>query len=272
MAIAKQPAPALPASTLILIRDAPEALEVLMLERHHEVRFATSAVVFPGGKVEAGDRSTRLRALCVGADAFDDEALALRAAAIRETFEESGVLLARERGAALLLGPQHADTLQEARKALDTGACDFSELLEAHGWRLACDVLVRFAHWITPPVVPKRFDTHFFVASAPRQEALHDGSESVDSFWITPRVAMEDAAAERRNIMFPTLRNLEKLRRAANVEDALARAARDPIVTVLPRVVETERGRMLRIPEAAGYDVNEIPFVPPGRRSRDGPR
>ena len=82
---------------------------------------------------------------------------------------------------------------------------------------------------------------------------------------------MRDAEAGHRNIMFPTLRNLEKLRRARNVEDALARAAREPVVTVLPKIVETERGPVIRIPEAAGYDVNEIPFVmpgpPPGRRS-----
>lgn len=234
-----------------------------MLERHHEVRFATSAVVFPGGKLEEQDRSLEMRALCTGCEDLEQEEVALRAAGIRETFEESGVLLARTPGDTTLLGPDHADALRRARAALHQRECDFPTLLEDHGWRLACDALVRFAHWITPPVVPKRFDTHFFVAAAPRQEALHDGSESVDSFWITPATAMADGAAGTRNIMFPTLRNLEKLRRASSVEDALARAARDPIVTVLPRVVETERGRVLRIPEAAGYDVNEIPFVPP---------
>lgn len=244
-----------------------------MLERHHEVRFATSAVVFPGGKLEALDRSAKMRALCAGCERLNAEEVALRVAGIRETFEESGVLLARRQGERALLGPDQHEALRKARGALHAGDCDFPTLLETHGWRLACDALVRFAHWITPPVVPKRFDTHFYVAAAPRQEALHDGSESVDSFWITPGAAMTDGAAGTRNLMFPTLRNLEKLRRASSVEDALARAARDPIVTVLPRVVETERGRMLQIPEAAGYDVNEIPFVPPKPpRSSQGSR
>ena len=135
-----------------------------MLQRHHEVRFATGAVVFPGGKLEEGDRSPALRALCSGCEGLDGEAVALRAAAIRETFEESGVLLARTRGSDALLGPDHAEALIKARSTLHSQPLGFAELL------------VPFAHWITPPVSPKRFDTHFFVAAAPVQEALHDGS------------------------------------------------------------------------------------------------
>ncbi len=258
----REPVPPLPAASLLLLRDAHPELQVLMQQRHHEVSFATGAVVFPGGKVEETDRSPALRARCSGATGLSADALALRAAAIRETFEESGILLARERGSGRTLGAGDRDTLAATRGELAGGA-EFAAVLTERDWLLACDELVPYAHWITPLPMPKRFDTHFFLARAPDQEASHDGRESVDSIWIGPRAAMRDAERGDRPIMFPQLRNIEKLRRASSTDDALARAAAEPVVTVLPRIVETESGRVLRIPEAAGYDVNEIPFVPP---------
>jgi hypothetical protein len=109
--------------------------------------------------------------------------------------------------------------------------------------------------------MPKRFDTHFFLVAAPPDHvAVHDGRESVDSVWITPAAAVAEAEAGRRTIIFPTLQNVKKLGRAKSVADALAAARREPIVTVLPRVLKTERGMRFSIPPEAGYEFTEGPL------------
>jgi len=234
--VSDQPAPRL-AATVLLVRDGASGLEVFMVERHHQIDFATGALVFPGGKVDDADLDPRLRARCAGAAGLDDAALALRVAAIRETFEECGVLLA------------HGLTRAPAADR------DFTGLVLREGLALACDRLVPFAHWITPAVVPKRFDTHFFLAVAPADQlALHDGRESVDSLWIAPAAALAEAEAGRRTIIFPTLMNLARLAQARSVADAFARAAAQPVVTVQPALAVGRSGkRELRILAEAGY-------------------
>lgn len=259
------PAPALPAATVLLLRDGANGLEVFMVERHHEIDFATGALVFPGGKVDPEDREPGLLKRCVGAEGAGTEALALRAAAVRETFEECGVLLAKRRGASELLARAEVDALAPERAAVLRGDLAFPALAERDDLLLTCDRLIPFAHWITPERMPKRFDTHFFLAAAPPdQSASHDGAESVDSVWIDPRAAVAEADAGRRTIIFPTLRNLAKLGRSRSVEQALDRAREEPIVSVLPWIEKSSAGPVLRIPKEAGYDVCEIPFRPPG--------
>ncbi len=230
------------AATVLLVRDRPTGLEVFMVERHHQIDFATGALVFPGGKVDPPDADPRLRARCGESLANDDEARALRVAAIRETFEECGVLLARARGSAGLF-------------ARAVAGVDFAALVEREDLLLACDCLVPFAHWITPAMVPKRFDTHFFLAAAPEDQlALHDGSESVDSVWIAPRAALGEAESGRRTIIYPTLMNLARLAESRDVADALERARQQPIVTVQPALARGADGKNeLAIPADAGY-------------------
>ena len=237
-----RPAPRL-AATVLLVRDGASGLEVFMVERHHQIDFATGALVFPGGKVDDADADPRLRACCTGAEELDDAALALRVAAIRETFEECGVMLAH------------------GLARVPAAESDFTALVLREKLALACDALLPFAHWITPEVVPKRFDTHFFLAAAPADQlALHDGSESVDSVWIAPAAALGEAEAGRRTIIFPTLMNLAKLAEARDVADAFARARARPVVTVQPTLAVGASGkRELRIPVEAGY-----PPLPPG--------
>ncbi|MFI5316324.1 MAG: NUDIX domain-containing protein [Myxococcota bacterium] len=246
---ADRPSPRL-AATVLLVRDRPGGLEVFMVERHHQIDFATGALVFPGGKVEAADADPRLRARCGESLEVDDAARALRVAAIRETFEECGVLLARARGAAELL----------AASGVGAPGADFVADVERADLFLACDRLVPFAHWITPAVVPKRFDTHFFLAAAPDDQlALHDGRESVDSLWISPRAALREAEAGRRTIIYPTLMNLVRLAESRDVAAALARARAQPIVTVQPALARRADGKPeLSIPADAGY-----PPLPP---------
>ena len=248
----KKPVEAVGASTVLLLREGDPGLEVFMVVRHHQIDFASGALVFPGGKVDPGDGDPALVERCGDVPA---DSLGFRVAAIRETFEEAGVFLARPRGAQALIDPERHERIAEKyRAALDVGDIVIRDIVEAEDLDLACDLLVPFAHWITPEGRRKRFDTHFFIARTPdKLLAVHDGTESVDSVWISPQQALDDAVAERRTVVFPTRMNLGKLGRSDTVEAALAAARAEPVVTVLPRVEEGDGGRFIRIPEAAGY-------------------
>jgi len=249
-------------ATILLLRDGERDLEVFMVERHHQIDFATGAMVFPGGKVDPGDRAPALRPHCDGVDQLDDDAMSVRVAAIRETFEEAGVLLARPRGERKLLAGERLASLDERyRDPLHEGALSLRELVEREQLVLACDHLVRFAHWITPEVMPKRFDTHFFLAGVPADQlAEHDGGENVDSRWTTAADAVRAQAAGECTIIFPTLTNLRKLGRSHSVEAALEAARTSDIVTVLPWVTREEDGQLsLCIPEEADYDLVKAP-------------
>jgi 8-oxo-dGTP pyrophosphatase MutT (NUDIX family) len=258
-----EPRPPRLSATVLLVRDGLRGLEVLMVERHHQIDFATGALVFPGGQVDAADGDAALAARCAGVAGQDDAARALRVAAIRETFEEAGVLLARPRGGSALVDAERLRGIEARhRAALHARERTLAELVAAEDLELACDLLVPFAHWITPVFMPKRFDTWFFlVAAPPDQVALHDGHESVDSLWITPSDAEAAKSAGRRTIIFPTLLNVRKLGRAATVADALANARAGPIVTVLPRVEKRGDTPVMVLPEGAGYDVVEAPLA-----------
>jgi len=215
---------------VLLLRDGAAGLEVFMVVRHHEIDFASGALVFPGGRVEPAD------AVLAGGDA----AVAFRVAAIRETWEECGVLLAAPGAPPLAEG-------------------DFAAMLAARGLVPDAGGLAHFAHWITPLPIPKRFDTHFFLAAAPAdQDAVHDGQEAVDSVWIRPADALDAAAAGARKVVFPTRMNLLKLGRHASVAEAFAAAQSRRVVTVMPQMRMTEAGRVLRIPAEADYGGEEF--------------
>ncbi len=138
-------APARPASTIVLLRDGPAGLQTFMVVRHHEIDFASGALVFPGGRMEPADLEL---AAAVG---DDDPALGLRIAAIREAFEECGVLFERAPGETGLVSAERARGLDRS--------IPFAELLARENLAPAVDRLVPFAHWITPAFLPKRFDT-----------------------------------------------------------------------------------------------------------------
>jgi len=252
-------APAKPAATVLLIRDGAAGLEVFLVQRHHQIDFASGAMVFPGGKLEPGDSDPGVRALCSGADGLGDYTLALRVAAIRESFEECGVLLARAKGSsALVSAARLADLSKRYHRELQGHEIAIGALAREQDLVLACDLLVPFAHWITPEGMPKRFDTHFFLVEAPpSQGAVHDGHEAVDARWMRPADALAEADAGRSTIIFPTRMNLAKLAKSRSVADAIAAARASRIVTVLPRVEQSARGPVLRIPAEAGYDVVE---------------
>jgi hypothetical protein len=135
----------------------------------------------------------------------------------------------------------------------------FATMLAERGLVPDSACLAHFAHWITPVRVPKRFDTHFFLAAAPSdQDALHDGQEAVDSVWIRPADALAEAEAGTKKIVFPTRMNLTKLARSNSVAEAFAAARAKPVVTVQPIQRDAPEGRYLRLPIEADYGGEEF--------------
>ena len=269
---ARPPVPARAAASLLLGRDGPRGPELFLLARSRNSAFASGALVYPGGTVDESDRNPALRARAEGSENLDEEELAFRIAAIREAFEECGILLARPRGSGELVGRERLDSVKR-RFAGDLAdhSLDMRALAEAEDLVLACDHLVPFAHWITPETQPKRFDTHFYLAGAPPdQEARHDGHESIDSIWITPAALVDAADRGTWYVMFPTRLNAQKFGRSATVADALAAARAAPVVTVMPRGEKTKGGRRLRIPAGAGYGLTEAFVDPRGAVTRIG--
>jgi 8-oxo-dGTP pyrophosphatase MutT (NUDIX family) len=242
----------LPAATVLLLRDGGDGLEVFMVKRHHQIDFTPGALVFPGGKVSEGDSHAALENLTDGVEDWSADMRALGAAAIREVFEEAGILLAREAGSDDLVSAERVGQLQHYRAALDKHEVGLVEFLHKERLRLACDRLAHFAHWITPEVMPKRFDTHFFLAAVPEGHlGKHDGHESVDSLWIRPQDAIIDR--KRWNVIFPTKLNLMKLTQSTSVAQALATARAKPPVLVTPWMEKGPDGMILRIRADAGY-------------------
>ena len=248
----------IPAATIMLVRDGADGQEVFMVVRHHQIDFASGALVFPGGKLDAGDRDPAIRARCDCEGVLGDDELAIQVAAIREAFEECGVLLARPKGDDRFVDAARLEKLDAWRDRLHKGKASMVEFLEQEDLHLACDALIPFAHWITPSMMPRRFDTYFYLAAAPADHVpVHDGHENVDSIWIRPADALKDAEEKRRTVIFPTRMNIEKLGRSGNVADAIAAARAGKVVTVEPKVGEKEGVKMLFIPEEADYCVTE---------------
>ncbi len=254
--MAHSPAIPKPAASVLVLRDGPAGLEVFMVLRSPALAFSSGALVFPGGKIDPEDGDARLAARASGP--LEQPAGARRIAAIRELFEETGILLARRAGAPL--APGEAARIQARwRGAVHSGRAPFRQFLEAEDLVADTAGLAHFAHWITPEHSPRRFDVHFYLARLPAgQQGRHDGSESVDSLWLGPEAALRDAAAGRRPIMFPTRAMLSRLARSASVAEARRRAAGEPVETVMTRIADTPAGRVLRIPRSAGYPISEL--------------
>jgi len=250
-------APIVPAATIVLLRESQAQMEMFMVVRHHQIDFASGALVFPGGKADAADYDAELLNHLDGA-ASDNDMRAMQVAAIREVFEESGVLLARSQGATGLIDSDRLASLEPFRVQLNNGEISITEFVVQQKLHLACDKLVHFAHWITPPMMPKRFDTHFFLAIAPTDHlAIHDGYESVDSIWINPQQAVEDAAEGRRTVIFPTLRNIEKIAQHGSINELMTATEAEQVIPVTPWTEKRDNGTYLCIPPEAGYLVNE---------------
>ena len=256
------------AATVMLVRDGDDGMEVFMLRRHLNSAFLGGAYVFPGGAVDEHDRHTDLDAVCVGrSDAAASELLGLDppegglafwVAAIREAFEEAGVLLAYGHDGAILdwSDPDVAARFAEHRKAVDAGERRLVDVCVEEGLQLAVDAMHYFSHWITPVGPPRRFDTRFFVAKAPEGHTyLHDDRETIDNAWVRPADAIAMQERGEVDIIFPTLRSLDAIGRFATTDELLAAAAAiEHVPTMLPRVVNDHDGMRILLPGDPGYD------------------
>ena len=254
----------IPAATVLLLRDEP-VFEVLMVERHADIGFAGGALVFPGGRIDPGDRNPAWTEHSAGAPARPGESrdpgmIAAEVAAIREAFEETGILIAREAGAsdAPLLGGARAKALHDWRAVVEADDAQFLEMVRREGLSLACDRLCLFAHWIAPPGLHRRFDTLFFAAACPPgQAARADGNEATEALWISPHQAAAARARGERKIIFPTLCNLRLLGESGSASEVFAFARERRIEAVQPTIETRDGAAWLTIPDGLGYPVTE---------------
>ena len=235
-----------------------------MMQRHIRSDFVGGAYVFPGGAVDPDDTidesicAGRTEASASAALHLEHGGLAYWVAAIRECFEEAGVLLAyTDAGTLLDFGDRNvAERFRSLRRDLQAGKLSISELARAERLRLATDRVHYWARWITPEGQPRRFDTRFFLALAPPgQAAIHDGSELTDSAWVTPRAALEKAERREWTVIFPTLRNLMLVASLPDTAAAeQAALARGEVLAVQPRLVRDSNGIRILIPGDPDYD------------------
>ena len=255
-----------PAATVLLVRDHPGDLTVYLVKRHGRSGFMAGAHVFPGGRVDDADGalaaalSPRLRAAAL--DMLDGErdertAVAFAVAAVRETAEECGVLLAINAA-----GEQPTADEAEAIAAELRAGRPFGETLTARGLLPDVAALRPFAWWLTPTAEPKRYDTRFFLAPAPAHRADVDAHETTEGEWFTPANAL--AAYSRGDIVLapPTLVTLEDLVGAKTIEDAAARVSR-PIPPICPVITHDDAGMVLALPGDPLHEVQAPAF--PGR-------
>lgn len=251
-----------PAASVVLLRDSPAGPQVLLMRRpERDNDFRSGACVFPGGVVDAGDAD--LHRWCFG---LDDGAASRRlglpgggldyfAGALRECFEEVGLLfVCAADGSPVDLGA-HADALHGWRTRLHRGETTLGALCEAFGWRLDLREMAYLSHWLTPAVRPKRFDTRFFVRLAPAgQQARPDFGEALELMWLTPAEALD--AARGLKLLNVTRRTLDDLRPFGSARAAFdAALARRGVARVLPRAVKTRDGRERFVVDGQpGYD------------------
>jgi len=236
--------PPIPAATAIVMREGANAPELLMVERAQGMAFAAGALVFPGGRVDPGDRA---RAALFGATDLDEAAA--RIAAIRETLEEAGVAL----GMAL-----PADAVEAVRDALHRG----DTMMQVWPAPLDLDMLVPFARWVPHSVASRRFDTRFYLAQLPAgaPEARADAGENVRLFWASARDVLAEADGGRASLIFPTRRTLERLARFASFDEAVADARRYPLTSITPFIELRDGVEHLCIPDGIGYPVTAEPL------------
>lgn len=249
-----QPAtvPVLPAATIMLVRDGAQGLEVCLLQRNLKSTWVGGLHLFPGGGVDLADGAPAVEPLCDGRTDLAASAalgiptggLAYWVAAVREAFEEAGLLLAEtEDGSPLRFDdPVVAARFVEHRRAVDHGERRLVEIFAEERLRFALGELHYVAHWITPPGEPRRYDTRFFLAAAPAgQRPIHDDREVISAEWIRPQEALERHAAGTFFMLPPTVASLQSLDGTA--QEALAAAgAMTHVPTISPRILIGENG------------------------------
>lgn len=272
-------AAARPASTVVLLRHA-DPLEVFLVRRSDTIAFMGGAHVFPGGRVDAADHADDIAAISDGmesaalrmADVPADVAVAHHVAALRELFEEAGVLLAQPLTAPVM------ERLETDRRDLLAGHLKFLDVIRRERLRLAFDQLAYFAHWVTPEIETRRFDTRFFIARAPRgQTPVHDEGETSHSEWLAPAAAIQKCRDGAISLPPPTWTTLSMLAKFGSMDEVFAWAKRKIIPRVQPRFERRGEQTLLfypgdpMYPAVEGFDATETRFVLENRRWRPIP-
>ena len=271
--VQKDPSHPRPAATIILARDSEHGIEVFMMKRTTEVTFAKGMHVFPGGGVDTSDHAAEMHALCIGVDDASASAelgmqaggLAYWIAAIRECFEEAGLLIGyRDHPELLQLTATDAQKLSDLRLELAENKLTFAQLLQREQLRAATDQLIYYSHWITTPGRPRRYDTRFFIAPAPAEQiAMHDNSETVAHLWVRPGEAIELFKRGEIDLMFPTIKTLESLMQFGRVEDLLTHARSKPQIPAITPHVSTARDGSIRMLIQSDYAYAEAQKLDP---------
>lgn len=269
-----------PAATILLLRQASSGVEVLMVRRHANLAFMGGMWVFPGGTLHASDTSEQALAMLDVPSLGDRLQLrdlqgqplapsliaGLAFAACRETFEETGVLLAcRKDGTAC--DHDAITRMQKHRDAVNNNAALFIELLQEENLRPDTSTLTYWSHWITPSSGPKRFDTRFFVVRAPRSHlASADASETVDSCWMTPADLLTAARSRDMPISHPTQCNLYDLQSALlrhpTLDRCLAEEGNRSVHPVLPKMFREADHSVMVMPWDASYETSPGEGIP----------
>ena len=262
------PAEPRPAATVLLVRDVQEqGIEVFLIERAAKTNFG-GAYVFPGGKVDLEDASGRLSDMCQGVSDEDASSalgmekggLAYWVAVIRECFEEAGILLAYRKDGNNFDPEDESENERfiNFRKRLNEGEPVLAEMCKSEELFLATDRLAYLAHWITPKVEKRRYDTRFFIAQAPAgQDAIHDGSESVNSIWIKPEDALKQFEEGKLLMIMPTIKNLESICGYNNTKELLEdKNSINPydIATIEPKFFMKDGKYVGLLPGDKGYE------------------
>tara|TARA_B100000287_G_scaffold375468_1_gene375950 strand:+ start:1515 stop:2291 length:777 start_codon:yes stop_codon:yes gene_type:complete len=253
--------PIRPAATVILMREADSGFEIFMAKRSNKSPFG-SVYVFPGGKLDNADFDKDLYKFCQGLDdtgaseklGLESDGLAYWIACIRECFEEAGILLANKNDSLM-----NDDVLLNSyREKLNAGEITFKEICSKENLTLRASSIVPCAHWITPTIEPKRFDTRFFLAKVSQEQlGMHDGFELTDSFWIQPSEAIKKYKQGNMNMLLPTIQNLEQLVEFSSYSDAFnffADLGDRDIPPILPKFIKVDGAWVGYLPGEEGYD------------------
>ena len=236
------PADAKPAATIVLLRDGEAGMEVLLLRRHRASGFVPGAYVFPGGRTDDADDDTGLLERALN---FHEAGVARHFwfAAVREAFEETGVLLARAADHSWVPDTAASGRMEALRLRLLDEDATLLDVLDQCNARIDFQEVVYFAHWITPVAEPRRYDTRFFVARLlESREVRADPREMTDAVWLSPAEALRRFADGKLPMVFPTVRTLEQMKEFRTTSEALDALRERAVHPIMPRLVRTATG------------------------------
>jgi len=255
------PVPAKPAATIALLRDSPSRMEVLLLKRDRNASFVPGAYVFPGGRVDPADwtkqtlasvdgLTTETAATRLGLVGTSPPAIAYYIAALREAFEETGILVGVGPNAQAPPTAAASVEVEVLRNGLMEGSVSFNEALKHLSCRIDGSSIEYLAHWITPELEPRRFDTRFFAARVQTDaEPIFDPREMTEARWLSPKEALARNQGGTLPMIFPTIDTLQRLADYTTVGDALRGIGDVSIPTLMPKLVLTEKGVRLQVGE-----------------------